>query len=202
MARAPRPRRDHDHHHGAETPVISCCGGQHGDADKAAGARDRSGLRHEGRPARPRSIASPITGRIISSARARCRERFEAEPEKFLQPKQPEPPAPAGAIYTCPMHPRGAADRSGQLSDLRHGAGARAGLARRCAGSRTDRHDQAILDRAGADASGIRDRDGQPSRPDASGAAGLVELDFACAGDAGGAVGRRAVLCARLAIRS
>ncbi len=35
----------------------------------------------------------------------RCRERFEAEPEKFLQPKQPEPEAPAGTIYTCPMHP-------------------------------------------------------------------------------------------------
>ena len=35
----------------------------------------------------------------------RCRERFEAEPEKFLQPKQPEPAAAAGAIYTCPMHP-------------------------------------------------------------------------------------------------
>ncbi|WGR96019.1 heavy metal translocating P-type ATPase [Bradyrhizobium sp. ISRA443] len=35
----------------------------------------------------------------------RCRERFEAEPEKFLKPREPEPPAPAGAIYTCPMHP-------------------------------------------------------------------------------------------------
>ena len=35
----------------------------------------------------------------------RCRERFEAEPEKFLQPKQPEPASSAGAIYTCPMHP-------------------------------------------------------------------------------------------------
>src|SRR5882757_10082129 len=34
----------------------------------------------------------------------RCRERFEAEPDKFLQPKQPEPAAPAGSIYTCPMH--------------------------------------------------------------------------------------------------
>jgi Cu+-exporting ATPase len=34
-----------------------------------------------------------------------CRERFAAEPEKFLRPKQPEPAAPAGAIYTCPMHP-------------------------------------------------------------------------------------------------
>nr|WP_283807911.1 heavy metal translocating P-type ATPase [Bradyrhizobium macuxiense] len=35
----------------------------------------------------------------------RCRERFEAEPEKFLKPREPEPPAPAGTIYTCPMHP-------------------------------------------------------------------------------------------------
>jgi P-type Cu+ transporter len=36
----------------------------------------------------------------------RCRQRFEAEPEKFLAAKQPEPVAPAGAIYTCPMHPQ------------------------------------------------------------------------------------------------
>ncbi|MBR0932987.1 heavy metal translocating P-type ATPase [Bradyrhizobium jicamae] len=35
----------------------------------------------------------------------RCRERFEAEPEKFLSPREPEPPAPADTIYTCPMHP-------------------------------------------------------------------------------------------------
>ena len=36
---------------------------------------------------------------------ARCRERFETEPEEFLRPKQPEPAAPAGTLYTCPMHP-------------------------------------------------------------------------------------------------
>jgi Cu+-exporting ATPase len=35
----------------------------------------------------------------------RCRERFAAEPDKFLQPKRPEPAAPAGSVYTCPMHP-------------------------------------------------------------------------------------------------
>jgi P-type Cu+ transporter len=34
-----------------------------------------------------------------------CRERFEAEPDNFLQPKAPEPAPPAGSIYTCPMHP-------------------------------------------------------------------------------------------------
>ncbi len=39
---------------------------------------------------------------------ARCRERFEAEPEKFLTPKaseQTKEAVPAGAIYTCPMDP-------------------------------------------------------------------------------------------------
>jgi len=38
---------------------------------------------------------------------ARCRERFLAEPERFLAPRAPEPPAAAvpGAQYTCPMHP-------------------------------------------------------------------------------------------------
>jgi Cu+-exporting ATPase len=35
----------------------------------------------------------------------RCRDRFAAAPDKFLQPKPPEAAAPAGAIYTCPMHP-------------------------------------------------------------------------------------------------
>jgi Cu+-exporting ATPase len=34
-----------------------------------------------------------------------CRERFEREPDKFLQPKPPQAAPPAGAIYTCPMHP-------------------------------------------------------------------------------------------------
>ena len=39
---------------------------------------------------------------------ARCRERFIAEPQKYLstEPKAAEIAAPAGTIYTCPMHPQ------------------------------------------------------------------------------------------------
>ncbi len=33
-----------------------------------------------------------------------CLERFTADPESFLNPREPEPVIP-GAIYTCPMHP-------------------------------------------------------------------------------------------------
>ena len=37
---------------------------------------------------------------------ARCRERFVGDPAKYLKAATvPEPPVPATAIYTCPMHP-------------------------------------------------------------------------------------------------
>ncbi len=37
---------------------------------------------------------------------ARCREKFIAEPAKYLKPEAgPAAPVPAGTIYTCPMHP-------------------------------------------------------------------------------------------------
>ncbi len=35
---------------------------------------------------------------------ARCRDKFVAEPARFLA-AAPPPPAPSGGIYTCPMHP-------------------------------------------------------------------------------------------------
>jgi Cu+-exporting ATPase len=36
---------------------------------------------------------------------ARCRDRFDADPDKYLTPQEPAPPAPAGTIYICPMDP-------------------------------------------------------------------------------------------------
>src|SRR5579871_3422595 len=37
---------------------------------------------------------------------ARCRSRFEADPDKILHPEAvPSAPVRPGAIYTCPMHP-------------------------------------------------------------------------------------------------
>jgi P-type Cu+ transporter len=44
-------------------------------------------------------------GRDYFFCSGRCRERFGAEPEKFLGARRSAPAAPAGAIYTCPMHP-------------------------------------------------------------------------------------------------
>ena len=36
---------------------------------------------------------------------ARCREKFAADPAKYLAPAPPSS-APSGAVYTCPMHPQ------------------------------------------------------------------------------------------------
>ena len=42
-----------------------------------------------------------------------CLERFKADPEAFLAPQAPAPPAPAGTIYTCPMDPEVRQDHPG-----------------------------------------------------------------------------------------
>ncbi|WP_406565619.1 heavy metal-binding domain-containing protein [Halomonas jincaotanensis] len=36
---------------------------------------------------------------------AKCREKFEVDPEAYLGDRSPADPAPPGSIYTCPMHP-------------------------------------------------------------------------------------------------
>jgi Cu+-exporting ATPase len=45
-----------------------------------------------------------IGGHTYYFCSAGCRTKFAADPEKYLRPA-PAEPAPAGAIYTCPMHP-------------------------------------------------------------------------------------------------
>ncbi len=92
------------HRHGAKAQ--SCCGGKHGDGDKDAGTAAAidpvCGMTVNRETAKHRFS---YQGQEYLFCSARCRERFEAEPARYLQPKQPEPAAPAGTIYTCPMHP-------------------------------------------------------------------------------------------------
>ncbi|MDB5635607.1 MAG: copper-translocating P-type ATPase [Bradyrhizobium sp.] len=95
------------HHHGPGAHGHSC-GSTHGDGDKAAAATAIDpvcGMSVDPATAKHRVA---YNGQDYFFCSARCRERFEAEPEKFLQPepaKHPEPVTPAGTIYTCPMHP-------------------------------------------------------------------------------------------------
>ena len=44
-------------------------------------------------------------GTIYHFCAANCRTKFIADPQRNLSPVAAPPPAPAGAIFTCPMHP-------------------------------------------------------------------------------------------------
>jgi P-type Cu+ transporter len=81
----------------------ACCGGKHGGTEQADFAIDPvCGMRVDRRTAKHRF---EYRGQEYLFCSARCRERFQAEPGKFLEPKQPAPAPSPGTIYTCPMHP-------------------------------------------------------------------------------------------------
>jgi Cu+-exporting ATPase len=80
-------------------------------------------------PAAP--AVDPVCGMSVDPARAAastefggqtyyfccpsCLQRFQADPQRYLRRDQPpqQPPAPPGAVYTCPMHPEVVSDHPG-----------------------------------------------------------------------------------------
>ncbi|HJU19216.1 MAG TPA: heavy metal translocating P-type ATPase [Stellaceae bacterium] len=53
-------------------------------------------------------------GRTFHFCSAGCREKFAADPARYLEPqRETPPPAVPGAIYTCPMHPQIRQDKPG-----------------------------------------------------------------------------------------
>jgi Cu+-exporting ATPase len=106
---------DHDHaaHDHAKPAAGSCCGGKHegvAEQDAEVAIDPVCGMKVKRETARHRF---EYKGQEYLFCGARCRERFQADPENFLKPKPkqalPAPkrqePAAAGAIYTCPMDP-------------------------------------------------------------------------------------------------
>src|ERR1700727_2778722 len=106
---------DHDHaaHDHAKPAAGSCCGGKHeGIAEQNAEVAidPVCGMKVKRETAKHRFEYKACEYLFCG---ARCRERFQADPENFLKPKPeqalPAPkrqePAAAGTIYTCPMDP-------------------------------------------------------------------------------------------------
>ncbi len=81
----------HEHHH-------------HGGADPAGTARDPvCGMSVDPETSKYRFEYRGSTYHFCSDG---CRTKFEADPQEYLdKSKLDTPPAPAGTIYTCPMHP-------------------------------------------------------------------------------------------------
>ncbi len=94
-------------------------------------------------PGRARGGSFAWKGREYHFCNPGCREKFAADPEKFLgerpasglptHPSAPAPPAPEGAKveWTCPMHPEivrdapGACPICGMALEPKHGHGRR-----------------------------------------------------------------------------
>ena len=98
-------------HAGHHAAAHACCGGHHGVEEKITEEKTTDvapaidpvcGMRVNPETAKHRFA---YQGQDYFFCGGRCRERFEAEPEKYLNPRAPEAPAAAGTIYTCPMHP-------------------------------------------------------------------------------------------------
>ena len=81
-------------------------------------SHDTHACRHEAHPEKARDPVCGMTvdpkttphhadhaGKAFHFCSAGCRTKFVADPAKYLQPA-PAPAAPAGTIYTCPMHPQ------------------------------------------------------------------------------------------------
>jgi len=61
----------------------------------------------------PRGGKTIFEGREIGFCSPKCKARFEADPQRYLGEKRPEPSAPAGTKWVCPMDPEVDADRAG-----------------------------------------------------------------------------------------
>ena len=85
---------------------------------------------HRNHPPAGGDVLDPVCGMTVDPAKARhrfvhegetfffcsagCREKFAAEPARYLKPKESAaPPAAPGTIYTCPMHPEVRQDHPG-----------------------------------------------------------------------------------------
>ncbi|WP_109125671.1 heavy metal translocating P-type ATPase [Dyella sp. C11] len=103
----------------AAVEATSCCGGGNSathDHHHHAGAHDHHAPLHHDASA----VKDPVCGMTVDPATAkhtaqhegqsfyfcaaRCKEKFLADPMRYLSPAVEEPVV-AGAIYTCPMHP-------------------------------------------------------------------------------------------------
>jgi Cu+-exporting ATPase len=100
--------------HAAPEPVAKSCGG----GAPAALPMEHAGHHHDHAA---HMVKDPVCGMSVNPATAAhhaehdgqvydfcaqgCKEKFVADPARYLLPQAAPAPALAGAIYTCPMHP-------------------------------------------------------------------------------------------------
>ncbi|MEY2150365.1 heavy metal translocating P-type ATPase [Rhodanobacter sp. 115] len=93
----------------APSASSSCCHGNHA-ANSGASAKRPGATSTDlvcGMSVDPDSAQhrAEHDGRTWYFCSARCREKFVADPSAWTGERKPSPEAPAGTLYTCPMHP-------------------------------------------------------------------------------------------------
>ena len=122
---------DHAHHRTnkpADAEKSGCCGGSHSATSEPVAKQESSccgghGAKSPADPATSEGVKDPVCGMTVNPYTAkhradykghtyyfcatRCKAKFEADPELYLNPEQREAePVPEGTIYTCPMDPQ------------------------------------------------------------------------------------------------
>ncbi|MCW5681060.1 MAG: heavy metal translocating P-type ATPase [Xanthobacteraceae bacterium] len=92
----------HDHNHHDKAAPKSCCGGAHGKLDAHKVKDPVCGMMVDPHTAKHRA---EHRGHTYYFCNPKCREKFIADPEKYLSDQPRKDYVPAGTIYTCPMHP-------------------------------------------------------------------------------------------------
>ncbi|MBP3985355.1 heavy metal translocating P-type ATPase [Pseudoxanthomonas helianthi] len=123
----PDPSKHPHHHH--HDPKQGCCSSDAKTSASTQAAHDDHGAAHgccsakKADAANANLVTDPVCGMQVDPATtphhadhegseyhfcsARCREKFVAEPGRYLAPKPAAPVAmPKGTTYTCPMHPQ------------------------------------------------------------------------------------------------
>ncbi len=80
----------------------SCCSTTHAHAAPAGVVDPVCGMAVDPATSKHRS---EFRGQPYHFCSARCREKFDAAPERYLSGDIAAPAAPPGAVHTCPMHP-------------------------------------------------------------------------------------------------
>ena len=128
MTHSHSPHGDHDHAHSHDQGDAHACCGSKPDAKTSATppmhAPAASCCESKPVPADAQTVVDPVCGMQVDPAKsphqashggqsyhfcsAGCRAKFIADPQRYLEPASaaPTPEAPAGTIYTCPMHPQ------------------------------------------------------------------------------------------------
>src|SRR5215213_780500 len=110
---------------GVRIPIAQGTAKEMAAIEPAPGRPDPTGPDHEPSD----RITDPVCGMVVDPAAARhrathagrayffcgarCRERFMAEPERFIASSETPAEVPAGTQWTCPMHPEIVRDEPG-----------------------------------------------------------------------------------------